>query len=88
MIKMEAELTALREELSSRAKNNNGTGNSNGSNGSKGSNGSSNGTKHELTNHSNVSNGNESENPATDIASVIKKPEKNNTDIKEEEKVD
>ena len=80
---MEAELTALREELSSRAKNNNGTGSSNGSNGN------SNGTKHELTNHSNVSNGNESENPAaTDIASVIKKPEKNNTDIKEEEKVD
>ena len=74
---MEAELTALREELSSRSKNNNGTA------------GSSNGTKQELTNHSNISNGNESENPAaTDIASVIKKPEKNNTDIKEEEKVD
>lgn len=68
---MEAELTALREELSSRSKNNNGTA------------GSSNGTKQELTNHSNISNGNESENSPPE--SVIKKSEMSNDPIAQEE---
>ena len=65
---MEAELTALREELSTRSKKNNGT----------------NGTKQPVTNHSNIANGNE--NSSTESASVIKKPEKQTTEVKEEEK--
>lgn len=68
MIKMEAELTALREELSTRSKNNNGT----------------NGTKQPVTNHSNIANGNE--NSSSENASVTKKPEKQNTEVKEEQK--
>ena len=67
---MEAELTALREELSSRSKNNNG---------------GSNGTKAEVANHSDISNGNENENSSSENASVIKKPEKNAIDVKEED---
>ena len=70
---MEAELTALREELSSRSKNNNG---------------GSNGTKAEMAtaNHSNISNGNETENSKSENTSVIKKPEKHAVDVKEEDK--
>ena len=65
---MEAELTALREELSTRSKNNNGT----------------NGTKQPVTNHSNIANGNE--NASSEDASVMKKPEKQTTEVEEEEK--
>lgn len=65
---MEAELTALREELSTRSKNNNGT----------------NGTKQPVTNHSNIANGNE--NSSSENESVMKKPEKQNTEVKEEQK--
>ena len=65
---MEAELTALREELSTRSKNNNGT----------------NGTKQPVTNHSNIANGNE--NSSSENASLTKKPEKQNTEVKEEQK--
>ena len=68
---MEAELTALREELSSRSKNNNG---------------GSNGTKAEVANLSDILNGNENENSSFENASVIKKPEKNAIDVKEEDK--
>ena len=67
---MEAELTALREELSTRSKNNNGT------NGTK--------QKQPVSNHSNIANGNE--NSSSEDASVMKKTEKQTTEVKEEEK--